>query len=103
MPHAPPVHKPQRSKAPRHMQPGNRQTKRAFHTGSKAWRLMRAQVLTEELYVCRHCGGFADQVDHIDGNDSNNARENLQALCISCHSRKTRNEQNEAENGRKSV
>jgi 5-methylcytosine-specific restriction endonuclease McrA len=45
----------------------SRQKKRALHTGSKAWRTLRAHVLAEELYVCRECGRQGDHVDHING------------------------------------
>lgn len=92
MPALPPSHKPKKSSAPRHMRPGNRQQRRAMHTGSKAWRALRAIVLEDELYKCRWCGKFGDHVDHIDGkaeNPEDYRRENLQVLCASCHSRKT--------------
>ena len=87
-----------KSSAPRHVDSasraaGNRQATRALHTGTKLWRRIRADVLLEELYRCRTCGQYADQVDHIDGDSHNNTRDNLQALCLRCHSRKTWKEQ----------
>jgi 5-methylcytosine-specific restriction endonuclease McrA len=63
---------------------------------SKAWALLRDQVLSEEP-VCRHCrrGGFLE-VDHIVpvlvAPRLALVRSNLQALCPPCHATKTRNE-----------
>jgi 5-methylcytosine-specific restriction endonuclease McrA len=96
MPYAPPQHNPRKGKAPRHLVVKNRQQTRAMHTGSKAWRALRLQVLVDEAYTCRKCGGFGDQVDHDDGDDSNNARTNLQCLCLRCHSAKTMTAVNKA-------
>jgi len=96
MPKAPPIHKPKRAKAPRHMEPGNRQRRRAMHTGSKAWKILRLQVLARDRYICADCGQFGDQVDHVDGDSHNNDPDNLKTRCIRCHSSKTRREQNEA-------
>lgn len=66
---------------------------RAHNTGSTAWRRIRAKILCEELYTCRNCGGYGNQVDHVDGDPMNNFRSNLQTLCHSCHSEKTVREQ----------
>lgn len=59
--------------------------------------MLRALVLVEELYTCRACGLYGDQVDHIDGKASewdDYRRDNLQCLCLSCHSAKTMRELN---------
>lgn len=84
------THKPRRTKAPTHGP--TRQQTRALHTGVKAWRLLRAEALRRDLFLCRHCGRWGDQVDHIDGNSHNNDLGNLQTLCINCHSSKTAKE-----------
>jgi 5-methylcytosine-specific restriction protein A len=96
MPKAPPIHKPRMAKAPRHMVVGNRQKRRAMHTGSKGWRLMRLSILQRDAYLCTDCGQFGDQVDHDDGDSHNNDPENLKTRCLRCHSIKTRGEQNKA-------
>jgi len=70
----------------------SRQKRRALHTGSKAWRTLRAVVLADELYLCRQCGRYGDHVDHIDGDAANNARGNLAVLCRACHATKTAKE-----------
>ena len=92
-----PTHRPMQVKAPRHNPRGKvareRQRRRAMHTGSKAWRLLRMQILARDGCACAGCGSYGDQVDHIDGDSHNNAHDNLQTLCINCHSRKTRKEQ----------
>ena len=69
-----------------------RQRKRALHTGSKAWRIIREQVLAWEP-LCRYCGDVATQVDHLDNSSHNNDIDNLAATCASCHSRKTAQQQ----------
>lgn len=71
----------------------NRQARRALNTGSRAWAKIRAEVLTRDEYVCKHCGQYGNHVDHIDNNSHNNALSNLQTLCVSCHSVKTAQEQ----------
>lgn len=70
----------------------SRQKRRALHTGSKAWRLIRERVLAEELYRCRQCGQYGDQVDHVNGDPGNNDRSNLAVMCRACHSIKTAKE-----------
>lgn len=96
----PPTHSPAIISAPKYNPRGkearNRQRRRAFHTGSKAWGQMRQEVLMRDCYTCAECGGFGNQVDHIDGDSHNNDMGNLQTLCISDHSAKTRREQDEA-------
>lgn len=101
MPNRPRTHRPDRVQAPRHNAQGksatNRQSRRALHTGSKAWKQQRERVLIRDLYTCRACGGFGDQVDHIHGNaDQHVTDDELQTLCLRCHSSKTMTEQNEA-------
>ena len=96
MPKAPPIHKPRTAKAPRHMQTGNRQRRRAMHTGSKAWQQLRLVILQRDNYLCTDCGRFGDQVDHDDGDSHNNDPDNLKTRCLRCHSSKTRKEQNAA-------
>lgn len=78
------------------MADGNRQQRRAMHTGSKGWRQLRLAILNRGMYLCADCKQFGDQVDHMDGNSHNNDPENLQVLCLRCHSSKTRTEQNRA-------
>jgi 5-methylcytosine-specific restriction endonuclease McrA len=73
---------------------GNRQKTRAMHTGSKAWKAIRAGVLIRDSYTCAECGKYGDQVDHIDGDSHNNDMANLQVLCLRDHSAKTMREQN---------
>lgn len=60
---------------------------------TKRWRLLRDQVLSEEV-VCRHCSfARATDVDHIQPlairPELAYVRSNLQGLCVSCHSIKT--------------
>lgn len=97
MPRSAPTHKPQRAAVPRHNAQGTgpreRQQRRAMHTGSKAWRQLREQILQRDACTCAACGGYGDQVDHVDGDSHNNDMRNLQTLCIVCHGRKTREEQ----------
>lgn len=69
-----------------------RQRKRALHTASKSWRIIREQVLAWEP-LCRYCGDVATQVDHLDNDSHNNDIDNLAATCAPCHSRKTAMEQ----------
>lgn len=100
MPSKAPTFRPNRIKAPRHQAnpqgkpQQNRQHTRAFHTGSKAWRLLREVILMRDGFTCAACKGYGDQVDHIDGDSHNNDHDNLQTLCHVCHSRKTRTELN---------
>lgn len=72
-----------------------RQQTRALHTGSKAWRQLREQILQRDRFTCRECNRYGAQVDHADGDSHNNDPGNLQTLCISCHSSKTAKEQND--------
>lgn len=76
----------------------NRQTTRALHTGSAAWRALRKEALKRYYYACQgwpagqhtpQCDGFATDVDHDDGDSHNNALSNLRPLSKACHSRKT--------------
>lgn len=97
MPTKPPTLKPRAAPGRVLRVPGasNRQTKRALHTGSKAWLLIRQQVLARDRYQCQQCSRFGDHVDHI-RNDAakpeSNRLEALQTLCHSCHSAKTAKE-----------
>ena len=96
MPLAPPVHK-RKTVGKVHGQAEaqrNRQRSRGLHTGSKRWRAIRREALARDLYQCRGCGKYGNEVDHIDGDSHNNDPENLQTLCKPCHARKTRTEQN---------
>ena len=81
---------------PRGQGPTERQKRRAMHTGSKAWRQIREQVLIRDNYTCAECGRYGDQVDHIDGDSHNNPADgsNWQTLCLRDHSAKTMRESN---------
>ena len=93
MPARAPSHRPYAPSAKAHEpKQESRQKKRALHTGSKAWRTLRAQVLAEELYRCRQCGQYGDHVDHVNGDPGNNERGNLAVMCRACHSIKTAKE-----------
>ena len=88
-------HSPYRAKAQKHAKPAeSRQTRRAMHTGSKAWRALRESILIRDSYQCAKCGKFGDQVDHKDGDSHNNDPRNLQVLCLRDHSAKTMREMN---------
>lgn len=91
MPVAPPTHK-RKATGKVHGQAYDRQKTRGLHTGSKRWRAIRRQVLARDLYLCRDCGRYGDQVDHADGDSHNNDEANLVTRCIRCHSRKTARE-----------
>ena len=77
----------------------NRQATRQYHTGSKAWRIIRERVLARDLYRCRICkklciGKGEAHVDHVDGNSWNNPADlsNYQTLCLQHHAMKTQAE-----------
>lgn len=97
MPTRPPTFSPSKPNAPKHKpREADRQATRALNTGSKAWRLIRQQVLVRDGYRCQACGrlvvGREAHVDHRDGDAStheSNRMENLRVLCIGCHSRAT--------------
>jgi len=91
MPTAPPTHQ-HASKVKVHGEKYNRQTTRALHTGSKRWRAIRRAVLARDLYICRDCGRYGNEVDHIDGDTANNDEANLAVMCKRCHAAKTRRE-----------
>jgi 5-methylcytosine-specific restriction enzyme A len=67
----------------------DRQSRRAYNTGSKGWRWLREKVLVRDNYCCVMCGLMSESnhVDHIDGDSSNNSMENLRTLCASDHAR----------------
>jgi len=68
-----------------------------MHTGSKGWRIQRLRVLRRDMFICRACGKFGDQVDHIhDDADQHVTDDRLQTLCQPCHSRKTAKTQGRA-------
>ena len=93
MPTSPPIHQ-HTSKAKAHGKEYNRQATRELHTGSKRWRRIRREALARDLYTCRVCGSYGNEVDHIDGDDGNNDPSNLQVLCKRDHAAKTRRDQN---------
>lgn len=91
MPVSPPTHRrPVKQKV--HGQVHNRQATRALNTNSKTWKAIRRRILARDLYLCRECGKYGDQVDHVDGDSHNNRESNLQTLCRRCHSSKTARE-----------
>lgn len=67
----------------------DRQSTRAYHTGSKAWERMRTETLVRDNYTCVLCGHMdpSNHVDHEDGNSWNNAPSNRRTLCNTCHSK----------------
>jgi 5-methylcytosine-specific restriction endonuclease McrA len=97
MPRKAPTHRLVRSAAklhnPRGHGPKDRQQRRAMHTGSKGWRMLRLVILQRDGFTCAACKHYGDQVDHIDNDSHNNDAGNLQTLCAVCHSSKTRAEQ----------
>ena len=93
MPKSAPIHRPPTAKAKTHTVGPSKQKRRLLHTGSRAWLLIRQDVLQRDGFTCAHCKCYGDQVDHIDGNSHNNVLDNLQVLCIVCHGRKTRQDQ----------
>lgn len=99
MPRRAPTFRPRLVCAPKHNPQGkqatNRQRRRAFHTGSKAWRQLRELILTRDAFTCADCDRYGDQVDHDDGDSHNNDPSNLKTRCIRCHSAKTRREMQE--------
>lgn len=71
----------------------DRQRTRQYHTGSKTWRAIRAQVLSEQPLcpICQAQGRTvaAVEVDHRDNDSHNNERSNLWGLCSAHHADKT--------------
>ena len=55
--------------------------------GSRAWAVLRRQVLERDDYTCRSCGrmGARWEVHHLDGDRRNNDLANLATLCRGCH------------------
>ena len=96
MPRQPPTFNPPRPAAPKHKpREADRQARRALNTGSKAWMLIRQQVLVRDGYQCQACGklvaGREAHVDHIAEDAETNAGwdlSTLQTLCRPCNSRK---------------
>jgi 5-methylcytosine-specific restriction enzyme A len=76
----------------------NRQRTRYFHTGSKAWRSIRAVQLAK-FPMCEDCQAagqltVAREVDHNTGDTSaNRIGVDLSSLCKPCHSARTRGRQ----------
>lgn len=60
--------------------------------GTRVWKRLRLQVLAEEGYLCRYCGGKADRVDHIvpvrERPDLAYVRNNLAACCRPCNAKR---------------
>lgn len=104
MPRRAPTFAPPKVRAPVYRpKEADRQATRALHTGSKAWRRLREQVLVRDGYRCQGCGVLAGPSAHVDhiGNDAadpaSNRLDNLRCLCLRCHSSATRTAQNGAE------
>ena len=64
---------------------------------SKAWKLMRTQILRRDNYECHDCGGHATEVHHmVELTPENIHDENialnpalLMSLCGECHKHRT--------------
>lgn len=90
MPDRPLLHLPKPMSAKRHrLKQTDRQSTRAYHTGSKAWQILRTRVLVRDGYTCVLCGHVdgSNEVDHVDGNSWNNDMSNLRTLCQTDHAR----------------
>ncbi|MYC28158.1 MAG: HNH endonuclease [Nitrospira sp. SB0662_bin_26] len=64
-----------------------------FHLHNWQWERVREDVLDRDNWKCRHCGGYANQVDHvipIFKGGKPYERDNLQTLCRDCHIDKSR-------------
>lgn len=88
MPTKPPQHRPGALPIPAHRpQQTDRQSRRAYNTGSRPWRQLRQKVLVRDGYACVMCGLISESnhVDHIDGDSHHNAMANLRTLCQPCH------------------
>lgn len=97
MPNLPPKHKPRPSGAPVHKRDNDRQKMRFLNTGSVRWAAQRARVLERDMFNCRSCGKWGNQVDHIHNNAHEDVSDDqLQTLCHKCHSAKTMTELNKA-------
>jgi len=89
-------HKPQTTAKPlkRTLYDKRQSNGRTLALDGKAWRTLRAAVLSEQP-LCECCMRederpvMATDVHHIDDNPANNARSNLASLCHACHSRIT--------------
>ena len=89
MPDRVPTHRPILSLPKHAVRQTDRQSTRAYHTGSKAWALLRRKVLVRDGFCCVLCGHFdeSNHVDHIDGNSWKNDMSNLRTLCQPCHAK----------------
>lgn len=56
-------------------------------TGNSQWRRLRLKVLERDMWICRHCGERATQVDHLHpvAHGGNNTSSNLVASCAPCN------------------
>jgi 5-methylcytosine-specific restriction endonuclease McrA len=59
-------------------------------TAKSAYRRIRLRVLARDNYVCRWCGGVADQVDHLTpvAHGGGDQEANLVASCGLCNNRR---------------
>ena len=75
----------------------DRQSRRGLNTNSKAWKMLREQVLVRDGYQCQVCKkmvfGTDAHVDHRDNDSFNQDMDNLWVLCRADHSAKTLTEQ----------
>jgi 5-methylcytosine-specific restriction endonuclease McrA len=90
VPSLPPNHRPASFSGRQHeVKQTDRQSRRAYHTGSKGWRLIRRDILVRDAFTCVKCGHMdgSNEVDHIDGDSGNNDPSNLRTMCKPCHAK----------------
>ena len=103
MPERTPEHRPILHLPKHKAKQTDRQSTRAYHTGSKGWQIIRTKILVRDMYSCVMCGhtDASNEVDHIDGDSGNNDESNLRTLCRRCHAK--HGVKGRAQSGRKYV